>query len=140
MQVRIFSTTAEQILEHAAREHPREACGLLLGRAGTIETAVATANLAADPEIAFEIDPAALLRAHRGARDGGPALLGWYHSHPNGHPEPSPVDAARAEEDGKLWLIATDRLRLFVSGPGPLHGRFTEVPLASIAASVARAR
>jgi desampylase len=105
MRVRIFSTAAEQILAHAAREHPREVCGLLLGREGLIDAAVEAANIADDPETTFEIDPAVLLRVHREAREGGPALLGWYHSHPNGRCEPSAADAGRAVEAGKIWMI-----------------------------------
>lgn len=131
MRLPIFSTAAEQIAAHARRDAPNEACGLLLGRAGRIETAVATRNLAADPAHEFEIDPQALLRCHREARSGGPALLGWYHSHPNGKPLPSATDAVRAVEDGKIWLIATETgLHGFISVPsGPIAGRFVAMNL-----------
>jgi proteasome lid subunit RPN8/RPN11 len=88
---------------------------------------VASPNVAADPESAFEVDPALLLRAHREAREGGHAILGWYHSHPDGVAEPSAVDAARAVEDGKLWLIvAGERLALYVAGGGAIRNRFTQ--------------
>ena len=129
MRVSIFSTAAEQIRAHARRDHPREACGLLLGRAGRIEAAVEAPNVAADPACTFEIDPAVLLRVHREARSGGRELLGWYHSHPNGRGEPSAADSARAVEDGKLWLIvAKGRVRAFraVAAAGE---RFEEVEL-----------
>jgi len=131
MRFRIFSTAAEQIAAHAARDHPREACGLLLGAGDRIERAVPAANVAADPAAAFEIDPALLLRCHRAARDGGPALIGWYHSHPNGRATPSSTDAARALEDGRLWVVATDAgLRAFVATPGgPIAGRFAAADL-----------
>jgi proteasome lid subunit RPN8/RPN11 len=126
MRLAIFSTVAEQIRAHARRDHPREACGLLLGRAGRIEAAVEAPNVAADPAHAFEIDPAVLLRCHREARQGGRELLGWYHSHPNGREEPSAADVARAVEDGKVWLIvAQGRLRAFRSAAR----RFEEVEL-----------
>ncbi len=108
MSFAIFSTAAQQIVAHAAGEAPREACGLLLGQGERVEQAIPAANVADDPLTAFEIDPALLLRAHREARDGGLAILGWYHSHPNGRRDPSAEDAARAEEAGKLWLIVAD--------------------------------
>lgn len=129
MRLSIFSTVTEQIRAHARRDRPREACGLLLGRAGRIEAAVEAPNVAADPVRTFEIDPEVLLRCHREARGGGRELLGWYHSHPSGRGEPSAADAARAVEDGKLWLIvAAGRLRAFraVGGAGD---RFEEVEL-----------
>ena len=134
MRLEIFSTAAQQILAHARRARPHEACGLLLGRAGRIEAVVETANVAARPEAAFEIEPELLLRCHRDARAGGRAVLGWYHSHPSGLAEPSAIDAERAVEDGKLWLIvADDGLRAFrtVSG-GPVGGRFEEVTLTGV--------
>lgn len=77
---------------------------MLLGDAARIEHAIATANVADDPARAFEIDPAALFSVLRAERAGGPALVGHYHSHPNGCAEPSPRDRAAAEP-GKLWII-----------------------------------
>lgn len=129
MRLEIFSTAAQQIRDHARRDHPREACGLLLGRGDRIEAAVASANVAAEPGREFEIDPALLLRCHREARGGGPAVLGWYHSHPNGRAEPSAMDAERAVEDGKIWLIvAGNRLNAFRSiEGGAIVGRFEEL-------------
>lgn len=131
MRVRIFSTAAEQIAAHARREHPREACGLLLGNGDRIELAIAAENVADDPERAFEIDPALLLQVHREARGGGPSLLGWYHSHPNGRAEPSAADAARASENGRIWLIATGgALAAYVATDGgTIAGRFSAVDL-----------
>ena len=91
-----------------------------------------SANVAADPARFFEIDPAALLAAHRAARSGGPQVIGHYHSHPNGRAEPSPRDAADAAPDGSIWLIAASgRLTAWRAGPhGALHGRFDAVELA----------
>lgn len=131
MHLTIFSTAAEQIAAHARRDAPHEACGLLLGTAERIEMAVATPNVAADPATAFEIDPRALLRLHREARSGGTAVIGCYHSHPGGGPRPSAVDAARAVEAGKIWLIATAAgLCAFVAAPGgSIEGRFDAVEL-----------
>jgi desampylase len=115
MRIAIRTGLAETILAHAAAEHPREACGLLLGRDGTIDEVRAAANVSPENRVRFEIDPAALLRAHREARETGRELLGWYHSHPNGSAEPSAADAASAHERGKLWLIAASgELRAFV--------------------------
>ena len=96
--------------EEAARAFPREACGLLFGqnvfgRGGRIERAVGTANVHADPLRHFEIDPAALIAAHRAARAGGPELVGYFHSHPRGPARPSAEDRAQAGGDGRVWAI-----------------------------------
>src|SRR5690606_40166777 len=82
-----------------------EACGLLFGTNSRIERASVVDNVAADPRGFFEIDPAALFAALRNERSGGEALLGYWHSHPNGRAEPSATDAAMAAPDGRLWLI-----------------------------------
>lgn len=119
------------LIGHAADAHPREACGILLGAPGAITRIEPTANVAADPRKTFEIDPAALLRVHREARGAGMAVVGWYHSHPSGAAEPSRTDAARAVEDGMLWVIIAGggaSAWRTVAG-GPVHGRFAPVAL-----------
>ena len=96
------------MLQAAADAAPQEACGLLLGTENQILAAVPTANVAADPACHFEIDPAALIAAHRAARGGGPQLIGWFHSHPNGLARPSATDAASAAHDGRVWAIVAN--------------------------------
>ena len=114
------------MLREAARAHPLECCGLLLGPrgegaaggAGCITTIAPAANVAADPARHFEIDPAALIAAHRAEREGGMALCGWYHSHPCGEAAPSATDAAFAPHDGRVWAIIADgAVRLWRDGP-----------------------
>ena len=78
---------------------------MLFGTEGRIEAAEACANVAENPARRFEIDPAALFAAHRRARNGGPQVIGHYHSHPSGHAVPSARDAAQAMGDGAVWMI-----------------------------------
>lgn len=102
-----LSTLAHAAILAAARQaHPHEACGLLLGDADHIRSALPTANVHPEPARHFEIDPAALIAAHKAARLGGPALVGYFHSHPNGVARPSGTDAAMAAGDGRIWAIA----------------------------------
>lgn len=104
-----------------------EQCGLLRGRGHRVLRADSAANIAAAPATTFEIDPGALIAAHRAARRrGGLELLGYYHTHPSGDAMPSETDAACAAPDGKLWLIAAQReALLFRAVPsGAIHGRF----------------
>jgi proteasome lid subunit RPN8/RPN11 len=107
MTARISRAVLDAILARAAADPARECCGLLLGADGRIEAAVPAANVADDPARRFEIDPAALIAAHKAARGGAPGPLGHYHSHPSGDPVPSATDAAQAAPDGRLWLIVT---------------------------------
>jgi desampylase len=118
-------------LRRAARASRDEICGLLLGHGERVVTALACRNVAAAPATRFELDPAALLAAHRAARAGGPAVLGHYHSHPSGAARPSPRDAADAAPDGSLWLIvAGDAVTAWRAvHEGALHGRFDPVAM-----------
>lgn len=108
MKLIISSSAADVVLAHARAEHPREACGLLIGVSGQIRRAIAADNVAARPEAIFEIDPATLLRVHREVRGSSEIVLGHYHSHPNGRALPSRADAARAVSDGQVWVIAAN--------------------------------
>jgi proteasome lid subunit RPN8/RPN11 len=89
----------------AAKAAPLECCGILLGRDGRITRIRPAANVHPDPARHFEIDPAVLIAAHREARAGGPELVGYYHSHPAGHPRPSATDCEHASGDGRAWAI-----------------------------------
>ena len=93
------------LLEQATAAHPHECCGLLLGEGAQITAVQPAANVHPAPETHFEIDPAALVEAHRAARSGGPQVVGYYHSHPNGLAEPSATDRAQAAHDGAIWAI-----------------------------------
>jgi len=94
-----------RMLSEAKAAHPRECCGILLGTGNRFTEARPAANVHPEPETHFEIDPQALIDAHRAARDGGPQVLGYYHSHPAGAAEPSATDRAMASGDGRVWAI-----------------------------------
>ncbi len=105
MVVELTSGVTATLLEEAARAHPLECCGLLLGQGAAITAAQAVRNVHPDPAAHFELDPAPLIAAHRAARTGGPQVLGYYHSHPNGLTRPSPTDQSQASGDGRIWAI-----------------------------------
>jgi proteasome lid subunit RPN8/RPN11 len=102
----------------AAAAHPLEACGLLLGEGARITEARDTRNVHPAPQTHFEIDPQALIDAHRAARGGaGPQVLGYFHSHPAGPPAPSATDRASASGDGRVWaIIAGHYVKFWMDG------------------------
>lgn len=101
-----------QIEREARAASPRECCGLLEGvREGDAIRIAAlhpARNLSSDKD-RFEIDPADHFAALRAARANGRAIVGCYHSHPNGKSEPSARDAEGAWDEGFVWLIAATR-------------------------------
>lgn len=119
------------LLREAGEAAPQECCGILLGDGNRVSSIAPARNVHPDPFSHFEIDPQALINAHRAARGGGVQVLGYYHSHPNGRPRPSATDAAMAAGDGSVWaIIAADRVTFWRAGdagftalPYEAHGR-----------------
>lgn len=106
MDIEVTSRALTTMRAAAEAAHPQEVCGLLLGEGARIESAVPTPNIHPQPATHFEIDPQALIDAHRAARGaGGPQVLGYFHSHPVGRPVPSATDRAMAAHDGRIWAI-----------------------------------
>lgn len=113
MDIDVTSQALHAMRAAAAAAHPREACGLLLGEGRRILEARETANVHPAPTTHFEIDPQALIDAHRAARVGGPEVLGYFHAHPSGKPVPSATDCAMAARDGRVWAIIAGRDVMF---------------------------
>lgn len=122
LEARVSSTAPIVILDKAHQQiiadaslgaYPQEACGLLLGDIvedhRVVRDVIITRNVATSGHHRFEVAPEDLLRVHKEARARGLHVLGHFHSHPNGHMEPSAHDAAQAHEVGKLWLIQAIR-------------------------------
>ncbi|MEN6542871.1 M67 family metallopeptidase [Parvibaculum sp.] len=114
----VIARRARLVIAAQARlNFPEECCGLLVGklRAGRarVTQAVPAANVAprAQRRRRFEIDPGVLFAVQRALREGAAkphrdVVLGYFHSHPRGKPEPSGADLAGAHEPGFVMLIA----------------------------------
>jgi desampylase len=105
MGLKLSRQQRQLLLDWADEAGQLECCGLLLGKDNVVVRVERTANVAADPLRSFEIDPAALIAAEKQGRQGGPAIMGYFHSHPNGRAKPSSDDADSASTDGRYWLI-----------------------------------
>lgn len=103
--LRINRSAVDAILEQARQNHPRECCGILLGADGRVERLAPASNVHPEPDRFFEIDPQILIDSHRAAREGGPQVVGYYHSHPTGPAAPSATDIQMAAGDGMIWAI-----------------------------------
>ena len=110
-EVRIDREALTAIVAHARRDAPNECCGLLVGRPGEILEAVPASNAAPDPTRRYEISPveyfAQIKRCRRisAAQSESFAVLGAYHSHPRGGPQPSQTDTAQAFRDFVFVIV-----------------------------------
>jgi proteasome lid subunit RPN8/RPN11 len=117
MRLEVTSEALAAMRAAAAAAHPREACGILLGEGARILEARLAANVHPSPETHFEIDPQALIDAHRAARAGAAAVAGYFHSHPSGAAVPSATDRACAAGDGRIWaILAGEDVRFWRDG------------------------
>lgn len=87
------------IEQHAAQEHPRECCGLIV-RAGRQRRYIPCENLHETPKEHFQIGG----ESWADAEDVG-EILAVVHSHPDGGPHASPADLQGCHETGLPWVI-----------------------------------
>jgi proteasome lid subunit RPN8/RPN11 len=102
--VKIRQAHLDAMSEHGKRGYPYEVCGVLLGRFGTeVLKVVPVENRETEmPRVRYQIDPADLLRIQREADAARIDVVGYYHTHPDHPPRPSPTDLARAVATGGL--------------------------------------
>jgi [CysO sulfur-carrier protein]-S-L-cysteine hydrolase len=106
----IAKRTVDEIVAHARRDHPDEACGVVAGPAGSDrpERFVPMVNAAMSPTF-YEFDSGDLLRLYRDmdARDEEPVVI--YHSHTATEAYPSRTDVSYASEPGAHYLLVSTR-------------------------------
>ncbi|HEY9090578.1 M67 family metallopeptidase [Parasphingorhabdus sp.] len=131
MTLIISSAILDELHRYAKQAAPEEACGLLFGEGSTVLRAARAENVAENRRLNFEIDPAALIAAERAMRDGGEAIIGYFHSHPSGSVKPSRTDAAMAAPDGRIWLITNgEQVAAWQAvANGEIFERFNPIPL-----------
>ncbi|MDV7339378.1 M67 family metallopeptidase [Terasakiella sp. A23] len=103
----------DEIFAHTKRVHPEECCGLIIGKGDEVTDLMASRNVSeSDRTKTFEIDPATRFKLIR--EQGHDAMIGFYHSHPNGIPYPSKTDKTMVYEPEMIWIIATqDEIKAF---------------------------
>ncbi len=106
----IARSTYDEIVAHARRDHPDEACGVVAGPVGTgrAERFVPMLNAARSPTF-YEFDSGDLLRLYREMddRDEEPVVI--YHSHTSTEAYPSRTDITLAMEPGAHYVLVSTR-------------------------------
>ena len=106
----IDRATRDAIVEHARRDHPDEACGVVAGPIGSDLPVrhVPMLNAAMSPTF-YEFDSGDLLRLYRemDERDEEPVVI--YHSHTATEAYPSRTDISLAQEPGAHYVLVSTR-------------------------------
>ena len=122
MVLRIRESLVEQMVAHARRDHPDEACGVIAGPVGSDspERFIPMDNAARSTTF-YEFDSMDLLRLYRemDERDEEPIVI--YHSHTATEAYPSPTDVSYASEPLAHYVLVSTRQT--GSAPGPYEFR-----------------
>jgi proteasome lid subunit RPN8/RPN11 len=108
----VGAEAAAELRRLAAAAYPSEGCGVLVGVASadggvSVRSVSAAANLSPRGRDRYELDPLAIVRAERAAREAGLDVVGFWHSHPDHPAAPSRLDTERAWADYLYVIVST---------------------------------
>ena len=134
--LRISQSLADEIVAHARRDHPDEACGVVAGTVGSDDPQrfVPMLNAARSPTF-YEFDSGDLLRLYRDLDDRDEVPVVIYHSHTATEAYPSRTDVAYASEPAAHHVLVAPREPGTEDGPYELRsfrivdGQVTEEPI-----------
>jgi [CysO sulfur-carrier protein]-S-L-cysteine hydrolase len=113
----IRADLVDEILAHARRDHPDEACGVVAGSEGSDrpERFIPMLNAARSPTF-YEFDSGDLLRLYRDmdSRDEVPVVI--YHSHTATEAYPSRTDISYASEPETHYVLVSTRSPALLNG------------------------
>ncbi|GAB2990841.1 M67 family metallopeptidase [Amycolatopsis acidiphila] len=108
--LRIRRELVDEIVAHARRDHPDEACGVIAGPEGSDRPVrfIPMLNAARSPTF-YEFDSADLLKLYRemDANDEVPVVV--YHSHTATEAYPSRTDVSYASEPDAHYVLVSTR-------------------------------
>jgi proteasome lid subunit RPN8/RPN11 len=110
-EVVVHEVLREALIEHARREYPNEACGIVVGDfyaadGGVALRFAATRNEAASP-LRYRIDAADLLRLTIETDDADEVFWAIFHSHVRSPAVPSPTDINGAQYPDALYILVS---------------------------------
>lgn len=109
MEVKLSRADYEKMLEHARKELPNEACGLIAGiddenGVRVVKKVYLLTNIDHSNEH-FSLDPKEQLQAVKDMRANGLRPLGNWHSHPESPSRPSEEDKRLAYDSSASYMI-----------------------------------
>lgn len=119
----------DQVIAHARRDHPDEACGVIAGRDDKATRVVEMENAERSPTF-YRFDAQEQLRVWRAMDDADEVPMVIYHSHTATEAHPSRTDISLASEPDAHYLLVstraqTDEVRSFRIADGAV----TEEPV-----------
>jgi len=100
----------DQVIAHARRDHPDEACGVIAGRDGMATRVVEMENAERSPTF-YRFDAQEQLRVWRAMDDADEVPMVIYHSHTATEAHPSRTDISLASEPDAHYLLVSTRVQ-----------------------------
>ncbi len=121
----------DQVIAHARRDHPDEACGVIAGREGAATRVVEMDNAERSPTF-YRFDAVEQLRVWRSMDDADEVPFVIYHSHTATEAHPSRTDISLASEPDAHYLLVSTRAEAEeVRSFRIVDGVVTEEPISS---------
>ncbi len=129
MYLQMSQEHVRQITAHAVAEQPSEACGLVAGIGRQVQAVYPLRNIAADPQHTYRIEDRGLSDTLFALNKAGLSLLGFYHSHPQNDPIPSPMDIQFANYPDVACIIVGLRHKPRLAAWSIRYGRVLPIEL-----------
>jgi len=106
--LRLPADHRQAMIDHAVRDLPNEACGLVAGplNGDVVESVYPCGNDEASPVI-YTLNPGDFLRADLDAQSQRREVVGVYHSHTHTDAYPSPTDVGKAPDPGWHYILVS---------------------------------
>jgi len=127
-ELRLPDDMAQQVIDHAQGEYPREACGIIGGPPGRPAKLYRLTNVDPDPVMRYNADPKELKHVTDDIYDKDWDVVAIYHSHTHSPAFPSPTDVERAfyPEASYILVSLMDRLRPDLRSFRIIDGKISE--------------
>ena len=102
--IKIPQSAYNEMILHALKDKPLEACGYLAGLNGEVKYAIAMKNIDESNEH-FSFDPQEQFDVFKKTQKEGLRLIGVYHSHPETPARPSEEDIRLAYDPNVSYII-----------------------------------
>ncbi|WP_255193195.1 desampylase [Natronobeatus ordinarius] len=111
MAIELPAATCDAIVADAREGAPEEICGVFGGtfddERSRVRSHYPTRNAAEHPLNRYRIDPEEQLAVFERLEGRGEEIVGFYHSHPRGPPEPSETDVEAAAWPDRSYVIVS---------------------------------
>ena len=97
----------DQIVAQAKQGYPKEVCGIIAGKDGTVTKVYEMTNVSETPETFYNMEAQEQFNVLKDARKLGLEMLGIYHSHPVSKAYPSEEDCKMCFYPEAFYMIVS---------------------------------